>query len=829
VVVDSIAGDPRFGIVAPIPAGRTVRLPSGTAQVIQVSRPYSALTFNPPAVASGPWVEQVVRNGIDTVRTEFDLASRRLTIARSAERRTTVTVDSAGRPLAIHVPGLDTLRRAYDSRGRLTEIRQGSRRWQMSYDASGRLEELRDPLDRTTTFAYDAADRETLRVLPGGRRVAFRYDEAGNLERLIPPGAASHEFDYTPVDLTSRYRPPGAGMADSLTQYEFNLDRQLETLERPDGLDVALTYNATSGRLEEISTPRGEAAFDYDGVGRLTSLGAPDGVELAYGYDGPIPTSESWSGPVTGSVAVELDNAFRVASQQVGSSPTVSYLYQDPDGLPTQAGALSLTRDPGHGLLTGTALGTITTSAGYSGYGELEHAVARAGGDTLWRAVYGRDALGRIVSIAERVLGTTTLREYAYSDSGFLTVEKLNGVEMGRYGYDGNGNRVRLEDSTGLVTASYDAQDRLTAYGATSYAYNAGGDLESRISGADTTSYTYDAFGNLVEVRLASGDTIRYLMDGRNRRVARLRNGVVTQRWLYQDQLEPVAEVDSAGGVLARYVYGTRAHVPDYVVKGDTTYRIIADHLGSVRLVVNATTGAVAQRLEYDAWGNVLEDTNPGFQSFGYAGGLWDGATGLVRFGARDYDPSVGRWTAKDPVGLSGGANAYEYCDGRPVERVDPSGLAPGNELTEPAGADPKRMLACLQAILDAAGYIDPTGVADALNATLYAVNGEWGYAAISAAGILPFGIGDAAKLKKLLAAGVEPTARQLAKVQRQLAEHGAASVGRSQRSLGRRLDEHLEKLDEVRRAGGRTSSLEKEIVNFAGELEAIRRVLGGN
>ena len=65
------------------------------------------------------------------------------------------------------------------------------------------------------------------------------------------------------------------------------------------------------------------------------------------------------------------------------------------------------------------------------------------------------------------------------------------------------------------------------------------------------------------------------------------------------------------------------------------TYRIITDNQGSVRLVVNAETGDVAQRLDYDSFGRVLRDTNPGFQPFGFQGGLYDPDTGLVEFGCR--------------------------------------------------------------------------------------------------------------------------------------------------------------------------------------------------
>ncbi len=69
-------------------------------------------------------------------------------------------------------------------------------------------------------------------------------------------------------------------------------------------------------------------------------------------------------------------------------------------------------------------------------------------------------------------------------------------------------------------------------------------------------------------------------------------------------------------------------------------------------------------------------DTNPGFQPFGFAGGLYDHDTGLVRFGARDYDPRSGRWTAKDPIGFGGAdTNLYRYVFMDPVNFIDPLGL----------------------------------------------------------------------------------------------------------------------------------------------------------
>jgi RHS repeat-associated protein len=107
-------------------------------------------------------------------------------------------------------------------------------------------------------------------------------------------------------------------------------------------------------------------------------------------------------------------------------------------------------------------------------------------------------------------------------------------------------------------------------------------------------------------------------------------------------------------------------------------FRIVTDQVGSVRLVVNSATGAIAQRLDYDSFGNVALDTNPGFQPFGFGGGLYDADTGLVRLGARDYDATTGRWTAKDASSfVSGDGNLYRYVRNDPVNLMDADGAMP--------------------------------------------------------------------------------------------------------------------------------------------------------
>jgi len=189
----------------------------------------------------------------------------------------------------------------------------------------------------------------------------------------------------------------------------------------------------------------------------------------------------------------------------------------------------------------------------------------------------------------------------------------------------------------------------------------------------------YDVLGNLKSASLPGGTTVDYVIDGQNRRIGKKVNGTLVQGFLYQNQLNPVAELDGTGAVAKRFVYGTKANVPDYMIdvaNGGVTYRIVSDHLGSPRLVINTADGTVAQRIDYDEFGNITVDTNPGFQPFGFAGGLYDQHTGLTRFGARDYDAQSGRWTTKDPIKfLARSTNLYMYAHNNPTNYVDPQGL----------------------------------------------------------------------------------------------------------------------------------------------------------
>ena len=270
--------------------------------------------------------------------------------------------------------------------------------------------------------------------------------------------------------------------------------------------------------------------------------------------------------------------------------------------------------------------------------------------------------------------GITRVFQYGYDLAGRLENVTRNGDLVVHYTYDANGNRLSAEGEAGLVTGTYDDQDRLLTYGGATYTYTANGEMQTKTVGGQTTSYTYDTLGNLMQVTKPNGDIITYTVDGRGRRVGKSINGTRVKGWLYADQLRPIAELDGNGELVSRFVYGTKVNVPEYMIRGDVTYRIVSDHLASPRVIVDASSGAIVQRMDFHPFGEIIQDSNPGWQPFGFAGGLFDADTGLLRFGSRDYDPRAGQWAAKDPVGLEAGPNLYPYVGGSPVDRIDPTG-----------------------------------------------------------------------------------------------------------------------------------------------------------
>jgi len=677
--------DPRFGMLSPVPEKVLVKIPSGLTSLTTTTRT-ATLTNSADPFSLTNLGTTVTQNGRTTTR-QYVKSTQTWTTTSAESRTAIIQINAKGRPVLSQTQGLNPTAYTYDTRGRLSSFVVGAgadaRTSTLSYDILGNLASITDAENRTTSFVYDLAGRVTSQTLSDGRIVNYSYDKNGNMLSLTPPGKSAHVFNYTGVDQESVYTPPKLSGVSTVTRYDYNLDKQLELITRSDNKTLDYVYDATKGRLTSLVIPRGNYTYGYHAAtGQMNSITSPDNNALSFTYDGFLPVSETFSGEVNGSVTRSYDNNFWVTGINVNGS-NITYGY-DNDGLLTNAGALALTRNTQNGLLSNTALGALSTTHQYSGFGELSAEQAMYNTTNLYGVSYTRDKLGRITQKVETVNGASQTLDYRYDLAGRLDQVSTNGTVTSTYAYDSNGNRSSHNGSVG----TYDEQDRLLTYGAASYTYTTNGELLSKTESGITTNYTYDVIGNLTKVALAGGMAIDYVIDGRNRRVGKKVNGNLVQGFLYQDQLNPIAELDGSGNIRSRFVYGSKSNVPDYMIKNNVTYRIISNHLGSPILVVNTTDGSITQQMDYDEFGNVTNDTNPGFQPFGFAGGLYDQHTQLTRFGARDYDAQTGRWTNKDPIRFEGGdTNLYGYVVNDPVNYYDLNGNIPIPIITGLVGA----------------------------------------------------------------------------------------------------------------------------------------------
>jgi len=643
------------------------------------------------------------------------------------------------------------VRLAYDgagSFGRLSSISQESsvleRRVDYFYGPAGHLGWLsaNTPVSTTTFFTlHDSIGRVKGQLLPGGGYVGTTFDLRGNLESVTPPGKPAHQFTSTMIDQMSTYTAPATTppVAGRQTKYLWNAEGALSEVQPPDGNKLHVFFEGKdpgepggldTGRLKRVIDDRAPATggvkVDYDVAGRVRQLGWPGGAPtatLSFTYEDALLSKTTWSGSTWGTTTTDLsversyDALFRLAGLTVASQPEIKFGY-DADGLLTSAGDMKLvykgTSPDGKTakttLLESTSVGSVQEAFDYSRFGELRTQTAKFGGTNLLTIDYeplrtdgtriDRDKLGRIVEREERVRSGSSKRfKYEYDAAGRLSKVSIDGVLATEYEYDGgatggNGNCTKKTTWSGgtatTMNATYDEQDRLLTYGATSYAYYDTGEVKTKTDTSGTTTYTWDGRGNLLAIDFPTGtpiERVEYIVDALGRRVGKRvkragGSAQLVKQWVWEGSLRIAAEIDVATAVVTRFVYGRRANVPEYLVRSDgKTARVLTDHLGSVRLVVDTTSGGLLQQMEYDAYGNVTstEYVAAGWSPipFGFAGGLFDRDTKLVRFGARDYDAEIGRWIGKDPSGLRGDLNLYGYAAGDAVNFIDIAGRTP--------------------------------------------------------------------------------------------------------------------------------------------------------
>ena len=378
-------------------------------------------------------------------------------------------------------------------------------------------------------------------------------------------------------------------------------------------------------------------------------------------------------------------NSTNVASG-TGKTASINYLF-DVYRRVVNSGNLNISRKPYSGEITTINSGNIQETRTYNDWSLLTEQVVKYSGNEIYKATYLYDGMQRIKQLNEIVSGINTQFIYQYNARGQLEKVLKNGFVAEQYTYDNFGNRTTVNLSNVNYTYLNNNINQTNKYSWTQsgstkhreFIYNNAGQLTGTVNKTDNTitsnkNFNYDIFGNLNTVTWAS-QNLEFKYDAFDRQIATYLNGSVKRKLVYGISNLPIAELNENDRIINTFVYADQ-NTPILMRKGSVDYYIVSDIRGSVRMVVKTTDGNVLQKMEYDAFGKVVSDDNPGYTPFGYAGGLYEYRIDLVRFGARDYFAEIGKWTAEDPIGfLSGGFNDYAYVSNDPINNIDPSGL----------------------------------------------------------------------------------------------------------------------------------------------------------
>lgn len=591
----------------------------------------------------------------------------------------------------------------YDRRGRLrrTEFEDATDVI-INYDSVGRMMSQQDQNDLITTYQYDALGRLLSVRSPihqsGYPTVRYEYDQLGNRTSIFDARNNQTRFEYNALNqVTHKYWPDNTydtfsyNATGSLTQHilafgtpdqvihEFQYNNMNRLTQATYGNQVYGYTYTSEGWGDTVTDARGVTDYDYDAQGRVIQIEFPDTRTLGYTYD-LASNRETMVVPTQGSnltYRYDYNDANLLTSVDIdndGVNPT-TYTYDEV------------------GILTEMAYPNgVTTSYEYDNLYRLTEILQENTSQTIGHYVYTLDDTGNRTRVDE--LGGSYF-EWEYDDYYRLTSEERY-VSTGVldystvFDYDATGNR-ELETHTlngqspQVTDYTYNNLDQLTqtvtGSTTTTYTYDARGNLEQVSDGGTPTTYTWNAQDRLIEANTPNG-IANYVYDAGGRRVQQTAGGQVTN-YLW-DELsfygDVVLETDSAGVSLANYVLGIGGLISQNR-NGAISY-YLQDGQRSTRALTN-NLGVITDTYNYNAFGEIHNQTGSTANSYLYTGQQFDSLLGLYNLRARYFDPTLGRFASRDiyPMGNPAEINRYAYARNNPTNYSDPSGLTTAVEI----------------------------------------------------------------------------------------------------------------------------------------------------
>jgi RHS repeat-associated protein len=471
--------------------------------------------------------------------------------------------------------------------------------------------------------------------------------------------------------------------------YAYNADGRLQKITRFDGTEYNYTYDK-NGHLTAQTWSDNSKEYTYYGNGATKSIS--DGsatINYDYYLDG---SAKSITYPDGKSQSYQLDQYSRVIRQRDASGAATTNAFNDKGLLIAQehgGDKLSFTYgtiNHTNALLQSISLSgnqTLNRQYGYDGFGQLSSAVvSNEANQVLLGVSYNYDALARLLEMAvsselSNDASVNLQKVFTYDGLNQLVTLKTTYQDQKQpddnvtFSYDGNSNVLSRSENGQIKNYQYNALNQLQIPG---IIYDSNGRMTDDGSG---NHYTYNELDQLTQVITNESNTIKtysYYPDGA---LATIVAGQNKQQIYYNVGAANAilsSGTSSAGDTeeaWTTFLFSAGERVAAYETNQSPFYYIAAN--GSTLLTQEESGGFTG--LNYDAYGSVLNnariDEN---KSFTWNQEYSDPATGLVYLRSRFYNPSLMSFMTMDSHPMD---NRYGYCNGNPINLIDPTGHSP--------------------------------------------------------------------------------------------------------------------------------------------------------
>ncbi|MFC9695026.1 polymorphic toxin type 50 domain-containing protein [Kribbella sp. NPDC056951] len=615
----------------------------------------------------------------------------------TGETPTTKITDVQGRLLELRQYTGDSATGAYDKtsytyneRGGLAAITDpAGNKWTWEYDVRGRKVKETDPDKGVTSYGWDELDRMTSKTDGRGQTTAYEYDVLGRTTVMrdgsaTGPKRAEWLYDTLLPGMptsSTRYDKDGNAYTSRVTGYD--------TRGRATGNEYVIPAN--EGAL--AGTYKFESTYRDDGQTATESVPGAGGLPaetLQYGYNAQDQQTTLGSATTTyvrGTTYTSFGEAEQITMGSTnGKWLSIGYTYEDGtrrlskvtterETSPSRVSEVEYIYDDSGNIKqlndTPSSLSGEQTDTQCFSYDYLRRMTG------AWTPKPGEDNAPGDCAAAPNAANLGGPAPYSHS----WTFDKV-----------GNRKTETKTSATGSTTATYTypaagqfqphaVQSVVTtgtgmpAGGRTdNYTYNSGGDRISRSIGGTTENYVWNAEGSLEKVTKGAQET-SYLYDANGERLIRRDNTGTT---LYLGSTELLLKPGATTTEGTRYYQLGGKTVA--VRQQDKVSWLGADHHGTSTTAVADNATQTVQRRREDPYGNLRGPAPvswPGQR--GFVGGTNDASTGLVHLGAREYDPTIGKFISVDPkmtMDDPQSLNAYIYGNNNPMTFSDPDGMS---------------------------------------------------------------------------------------------------------------------------------------------------------